>query len=68
MRHREFVYTGDPIPDISVQEHTDFLMNFQKAILCSLEKRKLLSASQRESCVLELEKQYSQYQRKKRQP
>lgn len=64
MRHREFVYTGEPIPDISVQEHAEFLVNFQKAILCSLEKRELLSASQRERCVLELEKQYSQYQRR----
>ena len=57
MRHREFVYMGDPIPDISIQEHGDFLINLQKAILCSLEKRKLLSASQRERCLLELEKQ-----------
>ena len=60
---REFVYVGDPAPEINEQEHAAFLMNMQRAILLSLEKRKLLTASQRERCIAALEKQYSQIQK-----
>ena len=59
MKHREFVYVGDPVPELNEQEHAAFLENIQKAILLSLEKRNLLTASQRECCLLELEKRYS---------
>ncbi len=64
LKHREFVYVGDPVPEINEQEHAAFLMNMQRAILLSLEKRRLLTASQRERCMAELEKQYSQIQKK----
>lgn len=64
--HREFVYVGDPIPELNEQEHAAFLMNIQKSILLSLEKRKLLTASQCERCLSEIEKQYSECQRKQR--
>lgn len=57
MKHREFVYAGEPVLELNEQEHAAFLMNIQTAILLSLEKRDLLTASQRERCVLELEKQ-----------
>lgn len=61
--HREFVYIGDPVPELNEQEHAAFLMNIQKSILLSLEKRKLLTHSQRERCLVELEKQYSREQK-----
>lgn len=64
---REFVYVGDPAPEINEQEHAAFLMNMQRAILLSLEKRKLLTASQRERCMVELEKQYRGIQKNGRQ-
>lgn len=57
MMHREFVYVGDPIPELNEQEHAAFLMNIQKSILLSLEKRKLLTSSQCERCLNEIEKQ-----------
>ncbi len=65
MKHREFIYVGNPIPEINAQEHAEFLMNIQKSILLSLEKRTLLTPSQREHCLHELEKQYSQSQKGK---
>ena len=64
--HREFVYVGDPVPELNEQEHAAFLMNIQKSILLSLEKRKLLTHSQRERCLVELEKQYSREQKSRR--
>ena len=66
LKHREFVYVGDLAPEINEQEHAAFLMNMQRAILLSLEKRNLLTASQRERCMVELEKQYRQIQKKQR--
>lgn len=58
LKHREFTYVGASVPELNEREHAAFLMNFQKSILLSLEKRNLLTASQRERCLLELEKQY----------
>lgn len=63
MKHREFIYVGDPVPEINEQEHAAFLLNVQKAILFSLEKRSLLTGSQRERCLTALENGYSQCQR-----
>lgn len=45
MEHREFVYIGAPIPELNEREHAAFLMNIQRSILLSLEKRNLLTAS-----------------------
>ena len=56
--HREFVYVGDPVPEINEQEYGAFLLGFQKALLASLKKRALLNHSQYERCIDELEKQY----------
>ena len=56
---REFVYIGDPVTELNEDEHAAFLMNVQKAILLSLEQRKLLTHSQCERCLAKLEKQYS---------
>lgn len=64
MKHREFVCVGDPAPELNEQEHAAFLRNIQRSIVLSLEKRKLLTSSQRERCLAELEKQYRQSQSK----
>lgn len=64
MKYREFIYVGDPIPELNEREHAAFLMNIQKSILLSLEKRNLLTPAQCERCLSELEKQ--QVQNKKR--
>ena len=63
MKHREFIYVGGPVPEINQQEHAAFLLNVQKAILFSLEKRSLLTGSQCERCLTALESRYSQSQR-----
>lgn len=60
MKDKEFVYVGDPVPELNEQEHAAFLMNIQKSILLSLEQRGLLTFSQRERCLAELEKRYIQ--------
>ena len=54
---------GKIIPVFNEQEHTEFLMNVQKSVLLSLEQRKLLTPSQRERCLVELEKRYIQSQK-----
>lgn len=58
MKCREFIYGGEPIPELTEKEHEAFLLHYQKSILASLKKRKLLGHSQYERCVEELEKQY----------
>ena len=58
MKHREFSYVGDPVPELNEREHAAFLMNIQRSILLSLEKRNLLTASQRQRCLLELNKNF----------
>lgn len=63
---REFVYIGDPVPELNEQEHAKFLLNVQKSILFSLEKRGLLTGTQRERCLTALEQQYSRSQKSKR--
>lgn len=64
MKHREFISVGEPVLELNEQEHAAFFMNFQRSILLSLEKRNLLTTSQRERCLIELEKQYSLNQKK----
>ena len=59
LKHREFVLRNPH----TIQEHElgpEFLMHLQRAVLLSLEKRNLLTASQVESCLSELEKQCQQ--------
>ncbi len=58
MKCREFVYVGEPAPQITEQEYAAFYLQFQKSILASLEKRKLLTRSQYIRCIEEIEKQY----------
>lgn len=59
MKPKNYVYAGDPIPELNAQQHAAFLRNLQKAMLCSLEKRELISHLQKERCMLEVEKLYT---------
>ncbi len=52
MRHREFIYVGEPVSELNEREHAAFLMSFQRSILLSLEKWNLLTVSQRERCLV----------------
>lgn len=59
MKYREFIYDGEPAPQITEQEHAAFYLQFQKSILDSLKKRELLTYAQYKRCIGEVEKQYS---------
>ena len=59
MKYREFVYVGEPAPQITEHEHAAFYLQFQKSILASLKKRELLTHSQYDRCIEEIEKQFS---------
>ena len=58
MKCREFVYVGEPAPQINEQENPAFYLHIQRSILASLEKRELLTHSQYVRCMEEIEKQY----------
>jgi hypothetical protein len=51
MKHRNFIYTGNPVPAVDKKKHADFILNYQKSVLLALVKRNLLSKSQFERCV-----------------
>ena len=52
MKGREYVYLGEPIPALTTQEHREFLILLEKAVLYSLEKRNLISPHQRDMCII----------------
>ena len=52
MKHREFVYAGEPVPAFDERECAAFFLHVQEAILFSLEKQKLLTPSQRKRAAL----------------
>jgi hypothetical protein len=54
MKHREFVFVGENPPVINEKENAAFLFQYEKAILCSLVKRQLLTPEQKERCIEEL--------------
>lgn len=58
MSHHDYIYAGDPIPELSEKESASFFLNLQKAIIYSLEKRSLLTSAQRSRCIARLEKQH----------
>ena len=53
---REFVYTGGPVPKIGRSSYSAFVLQVQKAMLLSLVEKKLLSVSQMERVMDELER------------
>lgn len=54
MKHREFVYIGEPIPTINPLEHADFILHFQKSMVQSLVTQKLLTSRQAELVIEKL--------------
>lgn len=60
MKHREFVYTGRPVPELAFKEHPAFFLNMYRAVLMSLEQKSLLDSTQRERCMEILERQSGQ--------
>ncbi|MCX4269561.1 MAG: hypothetical protein OSJ62_13000 [Lachnospiraceae bacterium] len=57
MKCREFIYAGESDPQITEQEYPEFYLYFQKAVLASLEKQKLLTHLQYIRCIEEIDKQ-----------
>ena len=59
MKPKEYVYVGEPVPDLMEPQYSEFLLHLQKSILYSLEKRNLLTHAKKEHCIAEIEKQYT---------
>jgi len=59
LKSREYVYAGEPVPQITEREYPEFYLQFQRAILASLKKRGLLNCSQHDRCIAEIEKKYN---------
>lgn len=66
MKPKEYIYVGEPIPDLMEPQYSEFLLHLQKSILYSLEKRNFLTHAQKEHCVAEIEKQYTKEHSKHR--
>ncbi len=60
MKYREFIYAGESFPQITEQEYAGFYLQFQKSILASLRKRELLTYSQYDRCIEEIERKFSE--------
>jgi len=58
LKQREFVYVGESVPKIDKYKNADFLLNLQKSMLLSLARRTLLTASQMERVMDEIERQH----------
>lgn len=67
LSHRDFIYVGEPIPELTSQNNSAFLMLIQESILLSLKERKLLNHSQCERCLNELNEQNMREQIQRRQ-
>ena len=61
---REWIYAGEPVPDLNDQEYTALLRNVQRAVLFSLEARGMLTASERSRCEAALTEEYTRKLRK----
>lgn len=66
MKHKDWIYVGEPIPELDPQEHAEFLALLQIGILASLEKRQLLTHSQHDLCLAALQEILHKEQRVKR--
>lgn len=55
MKPKSFELVGEPLPELNWQEYAGFLTHLEKAILYSLEKRKLLDRTQRDNCLADVE-------------
>ena len=54
-RNHDFRCISDPIPKLDEKQHAAFLNHVEKALLYVLEKKTLLTQSQWERCMEELE-------------
>lgn len=59
MKPKAYVYAGEPVPDLDGPEYREFLLHLKKSILYSLEKGDLLTHSQTERCIKEIEKNHT---------
>ena len=57
LKHREYICVMDSSSVIDIKKHTPFILHIQKAILMSLEEKKLITKQQRIQCEEALEKQ-----------
>ncbi len=57
MKHREYICDMDSSLVIDIKKHTQFILHIQKAILMSLEEKKLITKQQRIQCEEMLGKQ-----------
>lgn len=48
MKPRDWVYVGESVPKLDPAKNTDFILHAQNAMLLSLVKRELLTATQAE--------------------
>lgn len=64
MEDKEYVYTGESLPELNFQEHAQFLTHLEKAILYSLEKRVLISPSERERCFIGIDELHTREKRR----
>ena len=67
LSYRDFMYVGEPIPALTSQEHSAFLMLLQESILLSLKDRNLLDSTQFDRCLNDLNEQSMREQLKRRQ-
>ena len=57
MAQKNYRYIGESIPELCIKENAAFLLHLQRALIASLVKRGLLTASQQDRCMAELERQ-----------
>jgi len=67
MKYRKWVCVEDPDLRQNKQEDIALLIQIQKAVLFSLEKRNLLTVQQRDCALVELEKQNQKTQKQKKE-
>ena len=51
MAKSDYVYVGKLLPMLNEAENADLLLLIKKAVIFSLEKRKLLTMTQRKRCI-----------------
>lgn len=66
MAHKEWIYVGEPIPELDANRDAAFLALLQTAILVSLEKRQLITRSQHDLCLAALQEDLQKKQREMR--
>ena len=56
MKPKAYGYIGEPIPSLNGPEHAEFLALLEKSVLYSLEKRNLISRSERDRSLTEIDR------------